>query len=891
MENIIRKHFDEFTYTIGKTDITDKYIDIGLISDKCAFTKRKHARQINTNHIIVLENKLTLKCTNTNCKTFDMTKTITDEEYNIIKNNITIKDIPEHDQKRNQTHNQTHNQKRNQKQNNNANKEENVDPIDNISANVNNFIYILIPDITQVHSKEIKIGKTSSINSRFIGYSSNAMVIYLAQVKNCDISERWLIDMFSTKYLKSKGNEYFIGDVCDMVKTCHLVLEQKKQIINLSEDVYTFIINEYKDKRQFNLCNNISDNTFKNISEGKIKCILEDAKKILTKAKQNDETYDTDTINNMPTDIKKYDELYFVYTRDDIRLLLSFLSHDRRTTKNLWINVAECLFNIHNAYYVLWLEWTENYQDTDDCYKTWQIFLKCGTSENCDIKKLLQLAKIDSPEKYDNFIKAKLRTAILPEKYIGTLLFYNNLKIFDDDELNDNVIIGLNNNDMYNISRAISIFTNDKLYFVDNDWYLFTSGKMWEKQKRIEDVICGYTVDLYKKVTEYINKNKLGGNDLTRMRYVDQINNFVSSTKQKNNIKTIISYLEYLLKKNISFDCNHNLFAFTNGVYDFSQMAFRQINKDDMITINCGYEYKPEYANKQSVMDLLDGIFITDENRDKDRNKNLFLTCLSRAIRGYDNNIMLLINSINHIYRNQLLHLLNIAFGNYICIVNDLSFFEQKEDGKMLIDLKTVMTKRILVAKNIDNINDNEIVSLVQDKSISYEKTNTIIEYVNINFFTLCFSENDINYTGNYKERLMTIKSSNKKHNNIEKANKCDLFLMLVEHIKNNNDDIKKVLAKYDDEYYCLAFIKDCAIRGKYVKGHIEGKKYRVVSSDVYERYEKWYAEKDYGGGKKKYLRKELINNITKYNTDIKYKKSTRVSDKIISCLEGIKLK
>lgn len=871
MENIIRKHFDEFTYTIGKTDITDKYIDIGLISDKCAFTKRKHARQINTNHIIVLENKLTLKCTNTNCKTSDMTKIITEEEYNIIKNNIIIKDIPEHDQKRNQTHNQTHNQKRNQKQNNNANKEENVDPIDNISANVNNFIYILIPDITQVHSKEIKIGKTSSINSRFIGYSSNAMVIYLAQVKNCDIAERWLIDMFSTKYLKSKGNEYFIGDVCDMVKTCHLVLEQKKQIINLSEDVYTFIINEYKDKRQFNLCNNISDNTFKNISESKIKCILEDVKKILVKAKQNDEIYDTDTINNTPNDIKKYDELYFVYTRDDIRLLLSFLSHDRRTTKNLWINVAECLFNIHNAYYVLWLEWTENYQNTDDCYKTWQIFLKCGTSENCDIKKLLQLAKIDSPEKYDNFIKAKLRTAILPEKYIGTLLFYNNLKIFDDDELNDNVIIGLNNNDMYNVSKAISLFTNDNLYFVDNDWYLFTSGKMWEKQKRIEDVIYGYTVDLYKKVTEYINKNKIGGNDPTRMRYADQINNFISSTKQKNNIKTIISYLEYLLKKNISFDCNHNLFAFTNGVYDFSQMAFRQINKDDMITINCGYEYKPDYVNKSGVMNLLNSIFPTEKDRD------LFLTCLSRAIRGQDNGIMIVIDSIDSTFLLKISHLIEKALGGYSYTQQNLSFiFDQKVQEESAY----LTTIRILMASNIQKIDAVSVTHFIETKHITYQRVTNKLDYVKINFFPLCFSENKIIVDDNMRDKVMVITSHNKKCCKVVDIRGNDLFNLLLEHMKKTeNENVSNILG-YSADHMFLHFMNDCIIKGV-------GENYKVKTIDVLNRYNTWYNNNNLVC--KRFSKTQLYKKLDKC-AGIERKKSCWIEGTITTAFTGMRL-
>lgn len=142
------------------------------------------------------------------------------------------------------------------------------------------FIYALLPkNQTEKSNLVIKIGKTRNVTNRFDGYETGSMIIYLAEVKDCDSCESDIIVSFNEKYNRCNyGNEYFKGDIFEMVITMHTILEKRNDIINLSNDVYDFVVSAYSGRQYFNLCNNISDNTIKNISKDKIVKILETCK-------------------------------------------------------------------------------------------------------------------------------------------------------------------------------------------------------------------------------------------------------------------------------------------------------------------------------------------------------------------------------------------------------------------------------------------------------------------------------------------------------------------------------------------------------------------------------------------------------------------------------------
>ena len=80
------------------------------------------------------------------------------------------------------------------------------------------FLY-LIQDKNDMGTNIYKIGKTTQgISDRLKGYPRGTRPIRISQVDNCDKRETELINIFKTKYVLSRGREYFEGDLNSMIK-------------------------------------------------------------------------------------------------------------------------------------------------------------------------------------------------------------------------------------------------------------------------------------------------------------------------------------------------------------------------------------------------------------------------------------------------------------------------------------------------------------------------------------------------------------------------------------------------------------------------------------------------------------------------------------------------
>lgn len=193
MENILRKHFNNFDYTIAISDtiISDQYIDIPLNSRSCLLAGRKHPHVVNPNHISVSKDKLALKCSYAKCQGNDISKNITPEEYDTIRHDVLKRGVPHITQNNTDVNVIPVTKTCVNTDINNANQTNNKA---DIKADYNttdttkpkNFIYILIPDITQAHSREIKIGKTSYVCDIFSGYSKSDFYL-LYDILKCTI--------------------------------------------------------------------------------------------------------------------------------------------------------------------------------------------------------------------------------------------------------------------------------------------------------------------------------------------------------------------------------------------------------------------------------------------------------------------------------------------------------------------------------------------------------------------------------------------------------------------------------------------------------------------------------------------------------------------------------
>lgn len=135
---------------------------------------------------------------------------------------------------------------------------------------------------------------------------------------------------------------------------------------------------------------------------------------------------------------------------------------------------------------------------------------------------------------------------------------------------------------------------------------------MWEECKNGHDT----AIDNYVTSIE-IMENHISFNDGLCTVEVDgckaQINELTLRI-QSNKNKNIVERFKKNLTLKTSFDTNMNLIGFSNGVYDFDKMEFRQGKPSDMIKTSCGYDFCSEYKNKEYVENALLSFFPNKES-------------------------------------------------------------------------------------------------------------------------------------------------------------------------------------------------------------------------------------------------------------------------------------
>jgi phage/plasmid-associated DNA primase len=245
----------------------------------------------------------------------------------------------------------------------------------------------------------------------------------------------------------------------------------------------------------------------------------------------------------------------------------------------------------------------------------------------------------------------------------------NKPKIFDNDEINKFVIKGLVDDDVYAVSKAIVIIVREYVCFVKDElmWYACDEN-LWKKCENISNHIFPVLTDLYAKVKNYVIEQE-NLNNVIKNDYIEQINNFVSRVKKGSNLKELLSQLREQLEKKDTFDKNTKLFGFTNGVYDFNEMAFRQIKPSDMISMTCGYAYSNEYKNKENIINTLGELFSTATEID-----TFFEHLCKASCHDVDDpKLLMILQSVKINHRKTLLSLLKSVFGDYMNTMKKIS--------------------------------------------------------------------------------------------------------------------------------------------------------------------------------------------------------------------------
>jgi len=463
-------------------------------------------------------------------------------------------------------------------------------------------------------------------------------------------------------------------------------------------------------------------------------------------------------------------------------------------------------------------------------------------------------------------------------------VLHEELSAFCDPELNKIMIDSLSGYD-FMVAEAIEYVYRDKLLFVDNEWYLFNSK--WNKCNIHEDIFVNFIL-LYDAMIEPIN-NCDGVFAFEKYECINKINKIKNNILKKN--KTIVSFLKtcFMSKTTdeyISFDTQKNLFAFSNGVYDFDKMTFRDIVPNDMIAKSNNFKYSDTYTNKKELIEMLLNIFPSREVME------CFLTYIALSLSGKnDSDILMLLQwSIKNIrYRRILTNLLTSVCGDYCCIVNDSEFTTTNNKIIRAEDSAYLKTIRIAIFESIKYTLNTEvdIYDLIDSKTIKIKDKNNIAFETNIDFSVICMCDEtpqnilDMGIENNIGYVVML-------ENNYEnkKALSNDLFLLLVEQLFkiNNVNNISKVMEKIkyvkydgrtDAQKICNAFMCDHIRFATEIKE--EETKFKCECNIVFEKYLEWAKDQKNKKVYKLLGKYSLYDELDKYFTRCA---SSRVSGK-----------
>ncbi len=250
---------------------------------------------------------------------------------------------------------------------------------------------------------------------------------------------------------------------------------------------------------------------------------------------------------------------------------------------------------------------TELY-DEDDFEKTYNSFMEDG---GITIGTFLHMCKEDNLVLYNSLVKKKKKEAggVL-EGLASPLPLVSQITEHDDKA-----------KELFNHYGDYFVFMNGLVYFWSDDhnkWFI--DNKDYHTKKFLTEKLreWGDEEDSFTEKFETITDDK--GNT---QKKISKEWMFLQECRRKNKqnpeIKNVVdTFKGYLNHRYDDFKMNDKpyLLAFKNTVYDFAKNDFKEQEKQDYITMNCGYDWvEPTQEQMDLIKLLIERIFVNPEIR------------------------------------------------------------------------------------------------------------------------------------------------------------------------------------------------------------------------------------------------------------------------------------
>lgn len=222
------------------------------------------------------------------------------------------------------------------------------------------------------------------------------------------------------------------------------------------------------------------------------------------------------------------------------------------------------------------------------------------------------------------------------------------------------------------------------------EWYVLMENNLWRQMYKNENskLINDITETIKEDLIEL--KNNLRPED-DLLKLIPQV------SKKLGTSKFISGVIDYLREKyrndDIEFDMKSNLFGFNNKVYDLEKNEFRNYEKEDMITITTGYDWKePTNEEVDLINKLINQIQCEGELRD------FYLDVLCSGLWGITLQHYVIFNGEGSNGKSMMDDLVLKAYGNYGHVINSIVLCEQRRQGANT-EIANMSKKRIIICR------------------------------------------------------------------------------------------------------------------------------------------------------------------------------------------------
>jgi len=363
------------------------------------------------------------------------------------------------------------------------------------------------------------------------------------------------------------------------------------------------------------------------------------------------------------------------------KLVLECLSYSRAENYDDWIKLGMCLRNIDYRLVDVWDEFSKNGSTykSGECESLWNKFKDNG---KLTMGSLKYWAKNDNKYLYENLIEDSIYPIV-------------DKSIRSDGAHTD-------------VAEVMSLLFKDKIVYDTKvkSWYIVNNKtNIWEQDKegvKVRLFISTIGCNLYIKRTQYWNNLDCEDESQAEVNKIKAKMSLKIASQLKNaGFKdSIIKELKsWCVQDNFIeqyLDCNINLFAFKNGVYDLETNEFRNIEPNDYISTTTDYDYNPNIDNLyiDKIKNFLQSTQKTDEMY------QYLLDVLSCMIYGKNyNQEFYIFNGKGANGKSVLMSLLLLSFGKYGNKINATTFTKPSKGANETSEMHSCKSSRIILVE------------------------------------------------------------------------------------------------------------------------------------------------------------------------------------------------